>query len=257
MTPVKSEKRKIIVSIEARMTSSRLPGKVLLDLGGRPALEQMITRIRQSKCIDDIVVATTINPSDDAIVQLCEKLGCHYFRGDEHDVLLRVLRAAQKFNATHVVGLTGDCPLIDPGHIDQVVEYFFANDFDYVTNRLSDEGLPAGFDVQIYKVADLAKIETLTKDPTDRVHVTCYFYNHPAQFKIGVLSPKKHDLEYWPELAVTLDEPSDYLLLKEIFAADGGKGAAFSAKEIISYLKAHPQLVKINQEVRRKQLHEG
>lgn len=238
------------------MTSSRLPGKVLLDLGGKPALEQMIIRAKKSLMAHDVIVATTINETDNPIVELCKKLNCNYYRGDEHDVLKRVLDTAQSFNATHIVELTGDCPLVDPTHIDQIIDFYFSGSYDYVSNRL-EVGLPDGFDVQLFSTEGLAYVDQMTKDPVDRVHVSCFFYNNPQKFKLGYKGPKVGDDDYWPELAITLDEVTDYLLLKEIFNEAKNQKEFFSASEIISFLRKNPHLLEINKSVVRKELHEG
>lgn len=248
--------RKIIATIEARMTSSRLPGKVLMDLGGKPALEQMIKRVKRSQKIDDVVIATTTNFTDDPIVKLCEEIGCKFFRGDEHDVLKRVLDAAESFGATHIVELTGDCPLVDPAHVDKMIEFYFASHSDYVSNRL-EKGLPDGFDVQVFSVENLKKIESLTQDPVDRSHVSCFFYKNPDKFKIGSLAPAESEVEFWPDLALTLDEPLDYEFLKKIFDQIGANTSALSAKEIIAFLRKNPELLEINKKVMRKELNEG
>lgn len=238
------------------MTSSRLPGKVLLDLAGKPALEQMIIRAKKSSKVHDVIVATTINETDDPIVELCKKIGCNYFRGDEHDVLKRVLDTAQHFNATHIVELTGDCPLVDPTHIDKVIDFYFSGTYDYVSNRL-ETGLPDGFDVQLFSTEALVSVEKLTKDPVDRVHVSCFFYNNPQIFKLGYAGPKVGDEDYWPELAITLDESKDYLLLQEIFNEEKKHNTFFSAKEVLAFLKRNLQLIEINKNVVRKEVHEG
>lgn len=248
--------KKIVVTIEARMTSSRLPRKVLLDLAGRPALEQMIIRAKKSSKVHDVIVATTVNETDDPIVELCKKIGCNYFRGDEHDVLKRVLDTALHFNATHIVELTGDCPLVDPIHIDKVIDFYFSGSYDYVSNRL-ETGLPDGFDVQLFSTEALASVEKMTKDPVDRVHVSCFFYNNPQKFKLGYAGPRVGDEDYWPDLAITLDESKDYLLLQEIFNEAKKHKDFFSVKEILAFLKRNPKLIEINKSVVRKEVHEG
>ncbi|MDO9183409.1 MAG: glycosyltransferase family protein, partial [Bacteriovorax sp.] len=200
---------KKIVTIEARMTSTRLPGKVLMPLLGKPVLERMVERIKRAKKIDGIVVATTINDADDLIVDLCNRLNVSVFRGSEYDVLGRVLGAAEALAADIIIELTGDCPLIDPSHIDEMIDYYLEGQYDYASNRL-ELGLPDGFDVQVFSCENLKKISHLTNDPIDRVHVSCFFYNNPQLFKIGKKKISVNDLSYFPELAVTLDEQEDY-----------------------------------------------
>ena len=159
------------------MTSTRLPGKVLLKIGEKPALEYMINRIKQSNLIDEIVVATTTNDSDLPIIDLCAKIGCKHFRGSEEDVLLRVLDAAKSVSADIIVELTGDCPFIDPEIIDNVISLYFSGDYDYASN-IVERTFPDGFDTQVFSVRSLEEVSRMTKDPIDRVHVSCYFYNN-------------------------------------------------------------------------------
>ena len=173
--------RRIVATIEARMTSTRLPGKVLLKIGGKPALEYMIKRIEQSKLIDEIVVATTTKDSDLPIIDLCARVGCKHFRGSEQDVLLRVLDAAKSVGADIIVELTGDCPFIDPEIIDKLIELYFSRDYDYASNVV-ERSFPDGFDTQVFSVKSLERVSEMTDDPIDRVHVSCYFYKNPIFF---------------------------------------------------------------------------
>ena len=155
------DNKKVVATIEARMTSTRLPGKVLLEIGGKPALEFMIDRVKQSRLVDDIVVATTVNSSDQPIIDLCNKMGCKYFRGSEEDVLLRVLEAAKSVDADIIMELTGDCPFIDPDIIDKVIELYSSGDYDYASNVV-ERSFPDGFDTQVFSVQSLEKVSRLT-----------------------------------------------------------------------------------------------
>lgn len=247
-------KKKVVATIEARMTSTRLPGKVLLEIGGKPALAYMINRIKRSRLVDDIVVATTVNDSDDPIIDLCNKLGCKYFRGSEEDVLLRVLEAAKSVNADIIVELTGDCPFIDPDIIDKVIELYFSGDYDYASN-IVERSFPDGFDTQVFSVQSLEKVSRLTDDPIDRVHVSCYFYNHPQKFKLANLIADQDST--WPDLRLTIDEPADYQLLKLINEKLQDRKGMFSVNEVISLLKQEPELVELNKHVRAKELQDG
>ena len=136
--------KRIAATIEARMTSTRLPGKVLLDLGGTPALEFMIRRVRRSAYVDTVAVATTVNAADDAISALSDSLGCACYRGSEEDVMLRVLDTARSVSADIIVELTGDCPFIDPVYIDKVIELYFSGSYDYASNVV-ERSFPDGF----------------------------------------------------------------------------------------------------------------
>ena len=120
----RSQPQKIVATIEARMTSSRLPGKVLLDLAGKPALQQLVERLRRSRYLDEVVVATTDRPTDDPVAEMCRQIGCSVFRGSEDDVLARVLGAANSVSGDLIVEITGDCPAVDWRHVDQLIETF-------------------------------------------------------------------------------------------------------------------------------------
>jgi spore coat polysaccharide biosynthesis protein SpsF len=246
--------KKVVATIEARMTSTRLPGKVLLEIGGKPALEFMIDRIKQSRLVDDIVVATTVNSSDQPIIDLCNKIACKYFRGSEEDVLLRVLEAAKSVNADIIVELTGDCPFIDPKIIDEVIELYFSGEYDYASNVV-ERSFPDGFDTQVFSVQSLEKVSLMTDDPLDRVHVSCYFYNNPQRFRLVNLMADR-DLT-WPDLRLTIDEQADYQLLKLIAEKLRDSNGMFSARDVISLLKREPDLIEINKHVRAKELQDG
>jgi len=238
------------------MTSSRLPGKVLLPLAGKPALERMVERVKKANTVSQVVVATTTNKQDDPIVSLCQEIDCDYFRGSEDDVLQRVLDAAKKNHGDILVELTGDCPLNDPALIDQMVHYYLEHNVDYVYNRLHP-GLPDGLDVQVFSVQNLEKISLLTKDPIDRVHVSCFFYNNPNLFKLSDYKIEPGHPLYWPKLAITLDEKDDYHLISKIFDQLYPTNNDFSAQDIIQYLKAHPELLNLNKHIKRKDISEG
>lgn len=245
---------KIIATIEARMTSTRLPGKVLLPLAGEPALERLIERLKRSKYLDEIVVATTINKTDDPIIELAGKLGVKHFRGSEQDVLKRVLQAAQSVNADIIVEITGDCPLVDWRLVDRGIEEFFQKKVDYASNTIQ-LSYPIGFDVQVFPTAVLAEVDKLTDDPIDRTHVSYYIYNHPEKYKLHNWQAEKEF--FWPSLRLTLDEKADYDFLNIIFKELLRENKDFSAGDIICFLKNNSNLLEINKNVKRKNPQEG
>lgn len=163
----------LVTIIQARMTSSRLPEKVLADICGKPSLQIMLERISMSTSVGKVVVATTINTSDDPIVKLCNKLGYKTFRGDEFDVLGRILQAAESENAEVVVRLTADCPMIDPGVIDEVVTTFSINNHDYLSNTI-ERTYPDGLDVEVMSINALREAHKKAVAPFLREHVTPY-----------------------------------------------------------------------------------
>lgn len=236
------------------MTSTRLPGKVLLPLAGKPALERLIERLKRSAYLDEIIVATTINKADDPLVELAKRMKVGYFRGSEADVLGRVLGAACSFGADIIVEVTGDCPLVDWRLINRGIEEFFRQKVDYASN-LINLSFPVGFDVQVFPTAILAEVDKLTQDPIDRTHVSYYIYNHPEKYK---LHNWQADTKCrWPDLRVTLDEKEDYELLNIIFEKLLPQNKDFSAEEVIEFLRANPALLAINKNVRQKNAQEG
>ena len=241
--------KKIIASIEARMTSSRLPGKVLMKAldDGTSMLEFMIKRVKKSKLINKIIIATTKNKTDQPIIDLCEKLKVDYYRGSEEDVLLRVLEAHKKFESDIIVELTGDCPLIDPIIMDEIISVYLENDFDYVSNS-HVRSYPDGFDVQVFSTELLNDVSKKTNYKYDRENVSSYFYR-TNEFKIkGVIASKEL---FWPDLRVTLDDKGDYLLLKNIITnLNKLHGYNFKAIDVINYLKASPKLLDLLKDVR-------
>ena len=247
----KNRKEKIVATIEARMTSSRLPGKVLLPIIGTPALELLIRRLKRSNYLDKICLATTNNPADDAIAESAQKLGVAHFRGSEEDVLGRVLGAAQSLGADIIVEITGDCPFVDPALIDRGGEEFFSRDVDYASNTISPT-YPNGFDVQVFPTTVLAEVAALTNDPIDRTHVSYYIYRHPEHYRCYNWEAPPDS--YGPEFRVTLDEEADYRVLQTVAGAMPDDG--FTAGDVVRYLRAHPEVAAQNATVRQKEIHE-
>jgi len=247
----KNNGKKIVATIEARMTSTRLPGKVLLPLAGKPALGQMVKRVKKAKYLDEIVIATTINKTDESIVELARQIGVKFFRGSEEDVLGRVLGAAQSVGADIIVELTGDCPLMDPGLIDRGIEEFFSGNFDCAANVIR-RSFPDGFDVQVFPVLLLAQIDKLSNDPLDREHVSYYIYRNEGKYRINHWLSE--DEYYWPELRVTLDEKDDYILLNNIFKKLMPVNENFNYMDVINFLRKNPELLEINKNAKAKQI---
>ncbi|BAE52610.1 cytidylyltransferase domain-containing protein [Paramagnetospirillum magneticum] len=237
---------KIIATIEARMTSSRLPGKVLLPAQGRPMLARMVERLKMVPSLDGIVVATTVNATDDPIEALAAELGIGCWRGSEDDVLKRVLDAAHAFEADVIVELTGDCPLIDPAIVETCVQAYRAAGVDYLSN-VQERSFPIGMDTQVFATAILDDVARRTDDPTDHEHVSLYIYRHPELYSLKNVAapPELRD----PELRLTLDTPQDYQLIDQVFAALLPQGPGFALGDILALLQARPELRKINDHV--------
>jgi len=237
------------ITIQARMRSTRLPGKVLLPLLGRPMLERMIERLRRVRRADVIVVATTTNPADDPIVALADSIGVASYRGSEIDVLARVLEAAQSVDAELIVETTADCPLIDPGVIDQLIHTFVANQVDYCANVLRPT-YPRGLDAQVFPTRVLAEVAKLTADPADREHVSLYIYEHSDRYRLlNVASGLPDDVA---ELRLTVDTPEDFELVTRVYEALYPSHPNFGLADLVALFAARPDLRAINQHVRQK-----
>lgn len=234
---------RVVASIEARMGSSRLPGKVLMDIGGKPAIERLVHRLRGCAELDDIVVATTTSPKDDAIVAWAEAMGVAVHRGSEDDVLQRVVDAHAKMDSELVVEITGDCPMIDPGVVDLAVATWRNNDCDVVSNA-HKPGFPQGTDVQVFRADALAHVAATIHDPAVREHVSLHFYEAPEYRIIYLMAPPRYTM---PEVRMQLDYPEDLELIRAVYAElEPRFGARFDAVAVVELLKERPDLVAIN-----------
>lgn len=231
------------------MTSSRLPGKVLMPADGVPMLKHLVTRLKAVSSIQEIVLATTVNTTDDSLVEFAKQEKIRYFRGSEDDVMLRVVEAAESVNADIVVEITGDCPIIDPQIVEQTIRMFLAHDVDYVSNA-QIRSYPDGMDTQVFKLETLKRSLKMTDDLLDHEHVTLHIRNHPELFShvYLVAPPELH----WPELGLTLDEQDDYKLLRKIIEHFGESNRLFSCLDTIRLLRQNKTWLKINEHVHRK-----
>jgi spore coat polysaccharide biosynthesis protein SpsF len=243
--------RKIAATIQARMGSSRLPGKVLMEVLDKPLLYYMVERLRKCKKLDDVILATTTNPKDDVLADFAEKNGLTYYRGSEEDVLSRVLETAQTNGVDIIVETTGDCPLIDPVVVDKVVELYLENDYDYVSNTVK-RTFPRGMDTQVFATEKLAEIDSIATDPADREHVSLYFYEVEGRYKLGNLDSNLPE-KYW-DARLTVDTPEDFQLIREIFERLYPANNNFLLPDIISLLEEHPELMEINRDIEQKKV---
>jgi len=239
----------ILCISQARMTSTRLPGKVLKSVMGRILLDYHVSRLKQSKHIDHLIIATTTNDTDDPIAAFCEEQGVECFRGCEDDVLSRYIGAAKAHNPDIVIRVTSDCPLIDPNIIDQVIEYYQNSDSDYV--NLDGEAYPRGLDVEVFSYDALKQADEQGKETYHREHVTPYIYLNPDQFKCGTYSQGGQGSDYrW-----CVDEPADFELIKKMLTALNGRDG-FSWTECVDLMAQNPDWTKINSNVHQKSLDE-
>jgi spore coat polysaccharide biosynthesis protein SpsF len=231
------------------MTSSRLPGKPMMEVCGHPILGHLVDRLKAVESIDVIVLATTTNHTDDVMADYASSIGIEVFRGDENDVMGRVVNAGKSVDADVIVEITGDCPIIDPEIIEQAIRVYRENTYDYVGNQ-HVRSYPDGMDVQVFALDTLVKSELMTNDPLDREHVTLHIRNNPQIFShLNIVAPPE---QHWPDLGLTLDEQSDFNLLKVIIENFHDNNPLFSCLDVVRFLRANQQLVDINSEVLRK-----
>lgn len=239
---------KIIAIIQARLGSTRLPGKVMLDLEGKTVLERVIERVKASRLINDVVVATTIEKKDLKIVGLCAANGISVYCGSEDDVLDRYYQAARLVGADRIVRITSDCPLIDPIIIDEVISSHLREKADYTSNGLK-ETFPDGLDTEVFSFKALKTAWKNAKLKSEREHVTPYIRNNMNIFKLT-------NFEYKEDLSKkrwTLDNPEDYEFIKNIYANIYFKNHLFGMKEILEFLQNNPEIEKINQNIMRNE----
>lgn len=228
-----------IAILQARTSSTRLPGKVLKPILGRPMLERQLERLGRCRRIDKLVVATSSDESDNAIEALCSGLGIDSFRGSLNDVLDRFYRAALQYRPKFVVRLTGDCPLADPLLIDALVDFFLKGNYDYASNALQPT-FPDGLDAEIMRFRCLRAAWKEAALPSQREHVTPFIYNHPERFHIGSYT---NAVDY-SKLRWTVDEPEDFQMVTRIYEALYPKNKAFGSAEILALLEKSPGLAK-------------
>jgi spore coat polysaccharide biosynthesis protein SpsF len=241
------EKNKVIASIQVRTGSTRLPGKVLKKICGKPVLLLMLERLSKCKLLDEIIISTTVNKNDDPIVELAKNHGYKIFRGDEYDCLDRHYQAVKNSNPNIICKITPDCPLIDPKIVDEVIRYFLENKnkFDYVSN-VHPATFPDGLDVEVFSNYVLEKTWKEAKDKEEREHTTTYMWKNPSLFRIGnVIMPNKENLftkERW-----TVDYPEDFKFVKAIYENLYDNGKIFLMNEILEFLTKRKDIKKINQ----------
>lgn len=230
--------------VQARMGSSRLPGKILMPLAGKPALAHLVERLSFSKNIDHIVIATTTDACDDVVEAFCKRTAVDVFRGSELDVLDRYYQTATAVAADPIVRVTADCPVIDPLVLDEVIEGYFAGGYDVYG---LDGEFPDGLDCTVFSYETLAKTWRDAKLPSEREHVGPYMVNHPELFKIGG-HIKYQGLSHhrW-----TLDEPRDLQFLEQIYNRLYQPGEIFTTQDILALLAREPNLSAINSDIVR------
>lgn len=231
----------ILAILQARVSSTRLPGKVLKNIISKPMLLRQIERIRRAKLIDKLIVATSLDLTDNPIETLCKENDIAFYRGSLNDVLDRFYQTAKPFNADHIVRLTGDCPLIDPQLIDAVISFHIKGGYDYSSNNFECT-FPDGLDTEVFKYKCLEQAWKEAVLPSQREHVTPFIYQQPDRFKIGNFK-NTVDLS---GLRWTVDEPADFELISIIYNSLYSKNPKFTTNDILAFLDSHPDLKSMN-----------
>ena len=258
-----------IAIIQARMGSSRLPGKVLLDLAGQPMLVRVLERVQRARLLDQVVVATTTDASDDLLVDFCRERGYSCLRGNQFDVLDRYYQVALQLQAQVVVRITGDCPLIDPGLIDEAIAIFQESRVDFLANRLPPpfhRSFPIGLDIEMCTFAALERAWHEADQMFEREHVMPYLYEGvilqpESPTRSSGVSPhgfRVLQLQYVPnlgDLRWTVDTVEDLAFVQQVFSHFNQRDD-FTWLEALVFIRSNPDLARINASVPHKHLHQ-
>ncbi|MDK2801331.1 MAG: spore coat polysaccharide biosynthesis protein SpsF [Clostridiales bacterium] len=240
---------KTVIINQARMTSTRLPGKVLKEVMGKPLLEYQIERLKRTKEADEIVIATTINIEDEPIVELCKEHDIPFYRGSEEDVLSRYYEAAVLRGAEIIVRVTSDCPIIDPRVIDKVIKTYKENTdkYDYVSNTL-ERTYPRGMDTEVFSFRALEEAHLNAQMLQEREHVTLYIHKRPEKFRLGSVKYIRDASRFrW-----TVDTEEDFILISEIIKELYPSNPFFTLEDCLELVRRKPELTEINKHIRQK-----
>lgn len=248
---MKKEKNKIVGIITVRMNSSRLPGKVMMQIAGKPVLGHIIERASRSIYINELVVATSINPENDILEDYCKREGIYCFRGSEDDVLLRMLQAFKSRHADTGVEIFGDEPLIDHDIIDLMISFYLQHieEYDFVSNDLKTT-YPSGVEAEVFSISALEDSSRRVTDPAIREHGTLYIRQHPEFYRMhNIESPP--ELRY-PGLSIELDTREDLSVIRSIFEGLYSVKRDFLTCDVIDFLDGRPEVATINKNVHRR-----
>jgi len=241
----------VIIVLQARLSSTRLPGKVLQPICGFPMLGLQLERIKRAKHFERLVVATSTDQHDNPIAKLCEDLQVDCYRGSLEDVLDRFYKAAKQYEPIHVVRLTGDCPLTDPELIDAVIQHHIVSGADYTSNTM-DPTFPDGLDVEVVRFSALEQAHAAAKLNSEREHVTPYFYNHPELFRLASFKSK---IDRSP-MRWVVDEPADFNFVTRVYEYLYSAKPNFNTNDVLALLEDNPDLALINASYRRNEGYE-
>lgn len=238
----------MLALLQARTSSSRLPGKVLLPILGEPMLARHIERLQRSRHIDPLVVATSSEASDDALAALCARIDIACHRGSLNDVLDRFHSAALPYQPEHVIRLTGDCPLADPAVIDACIDFHLGGNYDYTTNALQPT-FPDGLDIEVFRFSCLQEAWQEATLNSEREHVTPFINKRPERYRIGHY--KQADDTSW--LRWTVDNPEDFQVVDTIYQALYPSKQDFAMADILAFLAVHPEVARLNADITRNE----
>ena len=244
---------KIGIIVQARMGSTRLHGKVMKLLDNEDTvLDVLIKRLKLSKLVDEIIIATTPDKTNSAIIGLAQKYEVSHFIGSEENVLERYFEAAKKFKIDLVIRITSDCPFIDPEVLDHMIEFYSRNDYDYISNPFVQTNFPIGFSIEIFSFEILEKLYLNAETVPEKEHVTYYLIKHSNEFKIYHYD--LDDLLNFKDLRLTVDEADDLKICREIYKLlkEKGKLIDFTVYDIIDIINEKPELLDINKHVIQK-----
>ena len=240
-----------LVVLQARMTSSRLPGKVMMEINGKPMIYWQIQRILRSKCVNSLVVATSVDPSDDSLVLFLEENSISVYRGALENVLSRFIEVSERYAHDALIRLTGDSPFVMPQLIDQMVQAFYEQDVDYLSNTL-EPTFPDGLDIEIIKPGVLQNLNAHNLEPKELEHVTYGIYTRPETFKLSnFLNESNRSHERW-----TVDYQEDLDFVRDVYANFAGHEPTFTYLELLDFLRQNPEIISgIDAARRNEQLH--
>lgn len=248
---------RVVAIIQARMGSSRLPGKILMDIAGRSMLERVVERVRRATRVDEVVVATSVDPEDDQVALFCVRKGIPHSRGPNQDVLARYLDAANEHQADVIVRITADCPLMDPGVIDKTVAHFLSQgeEVDFGSNRgkgAINRTYPIGMDVEVISCSALERAAIEASQDYEREHVTPYLYEVPGRFRtVSIDSGGDYGHLRW-----TVDTKEDLEFVRQIYLKLE-ENPNFGMDQVLELLRDEPALGDINAQVRQKSSRES
>lgn len=249
MSEQRGHPRTVIIA-QARMGSTRLPGKVMMDICGKPMVDHVIDRAKRSTRADDVAVAIPDLAADDVLAQHLDTLEVMVVRGSADDVLARYTKAADESRAEVIVRITCDCPLIDPAIVNEVISAFREGGVDYCSNTL-ERTYPIGMDTEVFSREALERAHAEATEPDEREHVTPYIWQHPERFRLrNVMAPEEFT---WPELRLTVDEGADREMVSGVLAATVGTG---SLGDVFLALRLRPELLQLNESVLHRYLND-